>query len=64
MGAKREGFHSYPKQRVGFECDLPRKGERQAFYHTTLCLLSVNLVALTRLQNGATENLTSMAYLM
>ncbi len=58
-----EGFNSYLKQRVGFECMLPRKGAEHAFFHTTLCLLSVNMVALTRLQNGVTENLASVAYL-
>ena len=29
----------------------------------TLCLLALNLVALTRLQNGVTDNLISVAYL-
>ena len=58
-----EGFNSYLKQRVGFECMLPRKGAEHAFFHTTLCLLTLNLLALTRLQNGVTENLTSVAYL-
>ena len=60
---ENEGFNSYLKQRVGFECELPRKGEKEAFFHTTLCLLALNMVALTRLQNGVTESLTSVAYL-
>lgn len=60
---ENEGFNSYLKQRVGFECELPRKGEKEAFFHTTLCLLALDMVALTRLQNGVTKNLTSVAYL-
>ncbi|MEA3457828.1 MAG: hypothetical protein U9R21_04030 [Candidatus Thermoplasmatota archaeon] len=60
---ENEGFNSYLKQRVGFESELPRKGKKNAFFHTTLCLLALNMVALTRLQNGITENLTSVAYL-
>ena len=59
----KEAFNSYLKQHAGFESNLPRKGEKIAFFHTTLCLLSLNLVALTRLQNGTTENLVSVAYL-
>ncbi|MEA2054978.1 MAG: hypothetical protein U9O96_07750 [Candidatus Thermoplasmatota archaeon] len=60
---ENEGFNSYLKQRVGFESELPRKGKKEAFFHTTLCLLALNMVALTRLQNGITENITSVAYL-
>ena len=60
---ENEGFNSYLKQHVGFESELPRKGKKNAFFHTTLCLLALNMVALTRLQNGITENLTSVAYL-
>ena len=59
-----EGFNSYIKQHVGFESDLPRKGRKNAFFHTTLCLVTLNMVALTRLQNGIKENLTSVAYLV
>ena len=59
-----EGFNSYIKQHVGFESDLPRKGRKNAFFHTTLCLITLNMVALTRLQNGIKENLTSVAYLV
>jgi len=58
-----EGFNSYLKQHAGFDSNLPRKGRKIAFFHTTLCLISLNLVALTRLQNGITENLISVAYL-
>jgi len=58
-----EGFNSYLKQHAGFDSNLPRKGRKIAFFHTTLCLISLNLVALTRLQNGVTENLISVAYL-
>ena len=59
-----EGFNSYIKQHVGFESELPRKGRKNAFFHTTLCLIALNMVALTRLQNGIKENLTSVAYLV
>ena len=58
-----EGFNSYLKNYAGFETNLHRKGKRYAFFHTTLCLLALNLVALTRLQNGVTDNLISVAYL-
>ncbi|RLF45442.1 MAG: hypothetical protein DRN29_06715 [Thermoplasmata archaeon] len=58
-----EGFNSYLKNHAGFETNLHRKGKRYAFFHTTLCLLVLNLVALTRLQNGVTDNLISVAYL-
>jgi len=58
-----ESFNNYLKQHMGFETSLPRKGKKHAFKHTTLCLIAINAVALTRLQNGITEHLTSVAYL-
>jgi hypothetical protein len=58
-----ESFNSYLKQHMGFETSLPQKGKYQAFKHTTLCLIAINAVALTRLQNGITTHLTSVAYL-
>ena len=58
-----ESFNNYLKQHMGFETSLPWKGEKHAFKHTTLCLIAINAVALTRLQNGETKNLTSVAYL-
>ncbi len=58
-----ESFNNYLKQHMGFETSLPKKGTYQAFKHTTLCLIAINAVALTRLQNGITKNLTSVAYL-
>jgi len=58
-----ESFNNYLKQHMGFETSLPKKGKHQAFKHTTLCLIAINAVALTRLQNGVTEHLTSIAYL-
>jgi len=58
-----ESFNNYLKQHMGFETSLPRKGRKHAFRHTTLCLVAINAVALTRLQNGVTKNLTSVAYL-
>jgi len=60
---KNESFNNYLKQHIGFETSLPRKGRKHAFKHTTLCLIAINAVALTRLQNGETEHLTSIAYL-
>ncbi len=48
---------------MGFETSLPCMGRDPAFKHTTLCLIAVNAVALTRLQNGETKHLTSVAYL-
>lgn len=58
-----ESFNNYLKQHMGFETSLPYKGRKHAFKHTTLCLMAINAVALTRLQNGVTKNLTSVAYL-
>jgi len=58
-----ESFNNYLKQHMGFETSLPQKGRQQAFKHTTLCLIAINAVALTRLQNGITSHLTSVAYL-
>ena len=58
-----ESFNNYLKQHLGFETSLPRKGKKHAFKHTTLCLIAINAVALTRLQNGITEQITSAAYL-
>ncbi len=58
-----ESFNNYLKQHMGFETSLPKKGKASAFKHTTLCLIAINAVALTRLQNGETEHLTSVAYL-
>jgi hypothetical protein len=58
-----ESFNNYLKQHMGFEMSLPKKGKDSAFKHTTLCLIAINAVALTRLQNGETKNLTSVAYL-
>lgn len=58
-----ESFNNYLKQHMGFETSLPRKGKNSAFKHTTLCLIAINAVALTRLQNGETKHFTSVAYL-
>jgi len=58
-----ESFNNYLKQHMGFETSLPKKGKDCAFKHTTLCLIAINAVAMTRLQNGETKNLTSIAYL-
>jgi hypothetical protein len=59
---KIESANGYLKSQMGFEA-LPRKGSRAAFRHTTLCLIAINAVALTRLQHGVREALTSVAYL-
>jgi hypothetical protein len=58
-----ESFNNYLKQHMGFETSLPQNGRKHAFKHTTLCLIAINAVALTRLQNGIKTNLTSIAYL-
>ena len=58
-----ESFNNYLKQHMGFETSLPCKGRKQAFKHTTLCLIAINAIALTRLQNSVTDHLTSIAYL-
>jgi hypothetical protein len=58
-----EGFNGYVKQQMGFETSIPWKGRKHAFKHTTLCLIALNAVALTRLQHDVTNHLTSVAYL-
>lgn len=58
-----EGFNGYVKQQMGFETSIPWKGEKHAFKHTTLCIIALNAVVLTRLQHGFIKHLTSVAYL-
>lgn len=44
-------------------CNFVERGLRKALLHAGLCMLSEVMVALTRVQNGCTEALTSYAYL-
>ena len=57
-----ESFNNYLKQHMGFETSLPQGGRKHAFKHTTLCLIAINAVALTRLQNGETKNFASISH--
>ena len=61
---KDEWFNYYIKEHLGFDLNLPRKGKRAAFRHTTLCLIAILAVALNRVQNNIIENLSSTVYLV
>lgn len=60
--SKDESFNSYIKTHLGFEANVP-KGKKKTALFTTLCLFAVDVVALTRLQNGVKKGLTSTVYL-
>ena len=59
---RSESTNSHLKEKLDLERGIP-KGKTRAKSHVELCVLARNLVALTRLQQGVTENLTSRAYL-
>jgi len=59
---RSESINSHLKEKLDLERGIPR-GMGKAEQHVLLCILVRNLVALTRLQHGVTENLTSLAYL-
>jgi hypothetical protein len=60
--SKSESTNSHLKEELDLERGIP-KGKKRAECHVRLCVLARNLVALTRLQQGVTKNLTSLAYL-
>jgi hypothetical protein len=60
--SKSESTNSHLKEKLDLERGVP-KGAAKAERHVLLCVLARNMVALTRLQHGVTENLTSVAYL-
>jgi hypothetical protein len=55
---KSESTNSHLKEKLDLERGIP-KGKTRAKSHVELCVLARNLVALTRLQQGVTENLTT-----
>ncbi len=57
-----EGSHGHQKVWLDLG-NFVERGLRKAQLHAGLCMLSEVLVALTRVQNGCTEALTSYAYL-
>ena len=58
-----EGVNSYLKDNLGLETHVNGKGIRNIDLHTTQCCIVLLAVALTRLQHGIIENLSSVAYL-
>ena len=58
-----EGINSYLKDNLGLETCINGKGMKNIDLHLTQCCIVLLAVALTRLQHGIKENLTSVAYL-
>lgn len=58
-----EGVNSYMKMNLGLETHINGKGMKNIDLHVTECCIVLLTVALTRLQQGITKNLSSVAYL-
>jgi hypothetical protein len=58
-----EGINSYMKTNLGLETHVNGKGIKNIDLHVTQCCIALLAVALTRLQHGINENLSSVAYL-
>jgi len=58
-----EGVNSYMKNNLGLETHVNGKGMKNIDLHVTQCCIVLLAVALTRLQHGIKENLSSVAYL-
>ncbi len=58
-----EGVNSYLKNNLGLETHVNGKGIKNIDLHATQCCIAILAVALTRLQHGIKENLSSVAYL-
>jgi len=58
-----EGVNSYMKEYLGLETHINGKRMKNIDLHVTECCIVLLAVALTRLQNGITKNLSSVAYL-
>lgn len=58
-----EGVNSYMKNNLGLETHVNGKGMKNIDLHVTQCCIVILAVALTRLQHGIKENLSSVAYL-
>ena len=58
-----EGGNSYMKDNLGLETHINGKGMKNIDLHVTQCCIVLLAVALTRLQHGTKDNLSSVAYL-
>ncbi len=58
-----EGVNSYMKENLGLETHINGKHMKNIDLHATECCIVLLAVALTRLQHGITERLSSVAYL-
>lgn len=58
-----EGTNSYLKNHLEVETHVNGKGMKNIDLHVTMCCLVLLAVALTRLQHGIKENLSSVVYL-
>jgi hypothetical protein len=58
-----EGVNSYMKDNLGFETHINGKGMKNIDLHVTQCCIVLLAVALTRLQHGIKDCLSSVAYL-
>ncbi len=63
MRNHNEGVNSYMKVNLGLETHINGKGMKNIDLHVTQCCIVLLAVALTRLQHGIIENLSSVAYL-
>ncbi len=58
-----EGVNSYMKTNLGLETHVNGKGLKNIDLHVTQCCLALLAVALTRLQHGIKNNISSTVYL-
>jgi hypothetical protein len=58
-----EGINSYLKDHLEVETHVNGKGLKNIDLHVTKCCITLLAVALTRMQKGIKENLSSVAYL-
>jgi hypothetical protein len=59
-----EGINSYMKDHLGLETHINGKGLKNIDLHVTECCIAILAAALTRLQHGIIENISSVAYLI
>ena len=57
-----EGFHGFVKRYLNLQNYFDYRGVRNVERHVRWTYLSILGVALARVQNGITENLTQIAY--
>ncbi len=58
-----EGVNSYMKTNLGLETHVNGKGMKNIDLHVTQCCLALLAAALTRLQHGIKDNISSTVYL-